>query len=158
MNLSKLFIAALLVTNVYADDMGDNLRELLGTENKNITTTGDTALRSYKYKLGSIVLINLNGSRWNGECDGVGRIWKIEKNRYYVKGVFCKTGYDDLFNVPERDVLDVFTEKDFEDDGRYEDGGWFSRDKSEDWLPCKKNDYSEDVKEELCEKNKFRYY
>lgn len=85
-------------------------------------------------------------------------IVSVRSGRYQIQGVTCKWGKEDSFVVDEIEILDIFVEADFKDGGRFEKGGWFTRDKSNDYLPCMRNGFDEDKKEVLCKKNQYLFY
>jgi len=144
----KTILAFILLISVasHADNMGDNQKYKIND----------------KYKVGSFVLINLKDHKLNGKCSGLGTVSHFANGKYYIKKVACKGKFVD-FIVEEYEILDVFSEKDFKEDGRFEQNGllrsiFFMDNKYNRLWPCMRNKFDEDKKEELCEKNKYMFY
>jgi len=119
-----------------------------------------------KYKIGDYVMFNLKNTIYNGPCNAMGVIHNVnsKERKYSLSGVECTYGTDNSFTVGEEDILDVFTKKDFETGGRYGKNIiikkvlLFFRDKTSDYLPCMRNNFEDDIKEEMCKVNKYKFY
>lgn len=113
----------------------------------------------------NFAVINLKDTKWNGICTAMGNIWFVnpETNTYAINNMQCDYGIEHTLIVGKEDILEIITPEDLGDDGKYSEKGFFGylffrRDKSLDYIPCMRNDFDEDKKEELCKQNPYKFY
>lgn len=155
------------VKNVICNWSVDNKFALSSNE-----VTGIHGLNNKKvncqHKIGEKVMINLKGNQYNGRCNPMGEISGTTSDCvYFIKGIVCRWGVDNSFWATDSSILEVFSDADFKEGGKYyiySKKGALSnipllfKNKTNNLLPCMRNDLDEDKKEELCKKNKFKFY